>query len=85
MKAIKKYFVYIDGGHDVFKIATPAEDVADAKAFVSGNGEVVAVKEVTDDYPIDISKVYDALEAAHFGQYEMDFICRALERSKIAQ
>lgn len=85
MKAINMYFVYLDDGRNVFKIATPAENVADAKAFVSGNGEVVTVKDVTDDYPISIAKVYDALAAAHFGQYEMDFICRALERSKIAQ
>jgi hypothetical protein len=85
MKAIKKYFVYLDDGRDVYKIATPAENIADAKQFVNGNGDVVAIKDVTDDYPISITKVYDALEAAHFGQAEMDFICRALERCTIAQ
>lgn len=81
----RKYFVYIDDGESVFKIAISAVSEDAAKAWCKGNGEVVAVKDVTEEYPIDITKVRDALTKAEFGEYEMNFICRALTEFEIAE
>ena len=80
----QKFFVYLDNGHDVFKLAIPAKTESDARQFCAGNGEIVAIKNVTEEFPIDIVKVRRALENAQFGEFEMDFICRALENINIA-
>lgn len=81
----RKYFVYLDDGEAVYKIAIAAVSEDAAKAWCAGNGEVVAVKDVTDEYPISIEKVHDALKKAAFGESEMDFICRALTEFDIAR
>lgn len=44
----RKYFVYLDDGKRVYKVAVPAEDVESAIAYCTGNGEVIAAKDVTD-------------------------------------
>lgn len=74
----RKYFVYLDDGEDVFKVAIAAKSEEAAIAWCSGNGEVIAVKDVTEDYPISLNKVSEALEAAGFGIHETDIICRLL-------
>lgn len=81
----QKYFVYIDDGKDVYKIAVAAVSEDAAKAFCAGNGEVVAVRDVTDDYPISLDKVRQALNNAGFNKYKIDFICRALAEFEIAE
>ena len=80
---LKKYMVYLDDGKDVFKIAVPAENEADARKFVEGNGEVVAIKDVTDEIHIPVEKVANALVEAHFPVRERDFIQRALVKTGI--
>lgn len=42
-----KYFVYVDDGRDVLKIAVPAISEEAAKAGCAGIGDVIAVKDVT--------------------------------------
>ena len=82
---MKKYFVYLDDGHDCYKCAIPAKSEKEAREYVRGNGEVIAVKDVTDDYPISADKVADALKNACFGQTEIDFIIRTLTHNNIAE
>lgn len=81
---MNKYMVYIEDSKSVYKLAIPAESVESACDYVQGNGEVIAVKDVTDEYPISESKVRFALENGGFGTTEIDFIARALERMNIA-
>lgn len=81
----RKYFVYIDDGENVYKVAVAAASEDSAKAFCAGNGDIVAVRDVTDDYPIRLDKVSQALSIAGFGTYETDFICRALAELEIAE
>lgn len=76
--SFKKYLVYIDDCRDVFRIAVPAKSKKEAEEYVYGTGEIIAVKEVTEEYPISNTKVHDALFAAGFGTIERDFIIRAL-------
>lgn len=45
---MKKYMVYMDDGRDCFKAAIPAANEKAARKYVEGNGEVVAIKDVTE-------------------------------------
>lgn len=80
---MKKYMVYLDDGKSVFKLAIPAKDEKAAREYVKGNSEVIAVKDVTNDFLISAEKVGEALTKANFGEYEIDFITRALQQINI--
>ncbi|MBD5532846.1 MAG: hypothetical protein HDQ98_11745 [Lachnospiraceae bacterium] len=80
---LKKYMVYLDDGRDCFKLAIPAKDEKAARQYVAGNGEIIAVKNITSEFPISKSKVFDALKAASFGESEIDFIIRTLDFTEI--
>lgn len=82
---MKKFMVYMDDGRDCFKVAVPAANEVAARKFVEGNGEVVAVKDITEDYPISLDKVITALKRANFGQIEIDLISRCLSSEGIAK
>jgi len=82
---MKKYLVYMDDGRDCFKVAVPAESEKAARKYVEGNGEVIAVKDVTDEYPISLDKVVDALRKSGFGTVEADLIFRSLRKIGIAE
>lgn len=80
---MRKYMVYVDDGREAMRLAIPAESQKAARKYVNGNGEVIAVKDVTDDYPISSTKVSDALAAAGFNRIEIDFIIRALDQCEL--
>ena len=82
---MKKYMVYMDAGQNCFKLAIPSDSVKAAKKYVQGNGEVLKCVDVTEDYPISIDKVAEALRTANFGQMEIDFIVRTLTMHNIAE
>ena len=82
---LKKYIVYLDDGYDCHKIAVPAQSEEDAKEFVEGNGEVIAVKEITEEFPISLDCVANALAGRGFGRIEIDLILRTLARTSIAE
>lgn len=79
----RKYLIYMDDGQDCFKAPVPAENEQAARRYVNGNGEVIAVKDITDDCPISSNKVSTALRNAGFGQTEIMLIIRALEETDI--
>ena len=86
MTALRKYFVYLDdNSEDVLKVAIPAKDEADARDYVNGNGEVIAIRDVTERYPISADDVARALKNAGFGQTEVDLITRTLQATSIAE
>lgn len=80
----RKYFVYLDDGKNVYKLAIAAVCEDAAKAQCAGNGEVIAIKDVTDDYPIDVHAVKQALMDYGFGDPEIHWICRTLTEFDIA-
>lgn len=75
--------IYMDDGEDCFKVPVPAENEDSALRYVHGNGEVIAIRDVTDDYPISSDKVRSALKRADFRITEVDLIMRALENIDI--
>lgn len=84
MTALRKYMVYIDDGESCYKVAIPGQTELEAKEYCKGNGEVVAAKDITDEFPIDIGKVCSALRNAHFGEIEISLIERTLTGTRIA-
>lgn len=82
---MKKYMVYLDDSKDCFKVAVLATNEKAARKYVEGNGEVIAVKDITKDYPISLDKVVQALRNAQFGQIEIDLISRCLSFNDIAE
>lgn len=80
---MKKYMVYLDDGETCFKIAVPATNEKKAKEYVSGNGNVIAIRDITEEFPIDLDKVTQALRLASFGNTEIDLITRCLIINKI--
>lgn len=81
---MKKYFVYLESGDDVIKVAVPANNEKEARAFCEGNGEVIAIRDITDRYPISKDYIAKALINAGFGQTETDLVTRALYTIGIA-
>lgn len=77
MKNMNVYDLYMDDGHNTFKVTVPAFSKKDAKEYVQGNGEVVAIKpsELQD---IDLNCLADTLRRSGWGQQEIDVITRAL-------
>ena len=82
---MKKYMVYMDDGKNCFKVAVPAKNEKTAREYVKGNGEIITVKDVTEEFPISTEKVSKALLSAHFGEIEIDLITRCLQMSNIAE
>ena len=82
---MRKYIAYLDDGESVIKVDVPANNAAGVKRYVAGNGEIVKIKDVTEEYPISSSKVKLALEQAGFGETEKWMIVRALELTGITE
>lgn len=77
MRRMNVYDLYMDDRHSTFKVTVPAFSKKDAKEYVQGNGDVVAVKpsELQD---IDLNCLADTLKRSGWGQQEIDVITRAL-------
>lgn len=75
---LRKYFVFIDDDDNAIKLAVPAKNEKDARNFASGNGEIIAVKDVTESYEISSTKVWEALNSVDFTEQQRDFIYRTL-------
>lgn len=82
---MRKYMVYFDDGNNCFKECVPAENEKMAKQYFEGNGEVVAIKDVTDDFTTSLERVADALKYAGFGKIETDLITRCLKINNICE
>ena len=72
----RAYEIIMEDRDSVYKVVVPATNEKEAAKYVEGNGDVVRVKEITDDYPISTEKVVEALKAASFGKVEIDLITR---------
>lgn len=80
----RKYFVYLDDRGRLSRIAVAAVSEEAAKAHCKGNGVIVAVRDVTDDYPIGIKGIREVLLDGGYGEPETDWICQLLTDCEIA-
>lgn len=85
MKKLRKFMVYLDDGMGCYKVAIPEENIRMAKTFVQGNGDIISIKDITNDYPISLDKVINALKQADFGDVEIQLITRTLQNTDIAE
>lgn len=72
------YTVYMDDGMDCFKVTVPAFSKEDAIKYVSGNGEVIAIRENDLVQDIDLSRLSDTLANNGWELTEINVITRAL-------
>ena len=82
MKYLNVYNAYLDDGHDVYKIIVPAENKKDAASYVSGNGEIIAIKEDVE-LAIHTDQLINDLNRCGWGQAEIDLIVRTLARNGV--
>lgn len=82
---LRKYFVFVDDGDNAMKIATPAQNEKEARDFAAGNGEIIAVKDVTESFEISSTKVWEALNSVDFTDQQRDFLYRTLYRTGIIE
>lgn len=80
---MKAYEMIIDSGETVFKCVRPAKDIKQLKYIYGGNGEMVRIKDVTEEYGIDLDYLRDVLlgkQIGHFGKVEIDLIIAIMQR-----
>ena len=82
---MRKFIVYMHDMRDIFKVAVPAKSEKAARDFVQGNGEIIKIKDVTEEWPISLDKISLALKRAEFGEIEIQFITRCLQENNIAE
>lgn len=80
MKQMHIYYAYLDDGTNTFKVPVPAYSVKEAREYVRGNGDIVAVKEDKDSI-IDAGAVYTALKDAGFDRYAAEIVMRLVNLS----
>lgn len=78
MKKFKIYEVYMDDGHDCFKVTVPAQTKQGAIDYVNGNGEIIAIRESENLRDIDVDCLAETLRLNSWGQMEIDVITRLI-------
>ena len=72
-------------GHDAFRVPVPAANLEAAKEYVNGNGEIVAIKDVTGEYLINFEHVREALLQNGFDETETALILWTLDFAGVAE
>jgi len=72
------YEAIVDAGDHVFKVNRIARDEEDFKSIYGGNGELVRLRNVTEDFPISENAVRTALVTAGFGEAEVEAVVHLL-------
>jgi len=68
----------IDAGDSAFKVNRLARDEQDFNSMYGGNGEIVRLRDVTEDFPISENSLRSALESANFGEAEIQAMVHLL-------
>lgn len=77
MKLFKAYF---DCGDDCFKVVRPAESKAKFIERFGGNGEIIKLEEVTEEYPLDVEYLFDFLHKYGWGEAETHIITECVRK-----
>ena len=83
------YQLYLDDGTDmVIKVLVPGISEADALDYADGNGELVSMKDVTDEFRFSdqaLQEMTRALRADGYGKHTADIITRLIEQTGLAK
>jgi hypothetical protein len=74
----RMYEMILDAGYHAYKVCRLARTIDKSIKQAAGNGEVVRVKDVTDDFPISANKVWAAMNDYGFGETEREAIVHLL-------
>lgn len=78
MKKFDIYEVYMDDGHDCFKVTVPAQSKQAAIDYVDGNGEVIHVRKSEVLQDIDTECLSNTLSRNGWGDMEIAVITRLI-------
>lgn len=84
MTKFNAYICYLDDGKNAYRIVVPATSEKDARQYVAGNGDIIAVKKC-DDLKININYLRHDLAPKMWGKDEIDLITRTLQRVGIGE
>ena len=59
MKQLRKYMVYLEDEDYLYKVAVPAADEQAARDYVDGNGEIIMVKDLTEENKLRIIRTLE--------------------------
>ena len=85
MKQLRKYMVYMEYEDYVYKVAVPAEDEQAARDYVDGNGDVILIKDITEEVKIYPDNIFAALKNYDFSSTQIDIIVRTLQTTGITE
>lgn len=87
MKRLRKYMVYLEDEESLYKVAVPAEDEQAARDYVDGNGEILMIKDLTEENKLRIfsKNVVEALKNYGFSTTQTDLIIRTLEITGVTE
>lgn len=83
---MKIFKVYIDDGKDCYKEIIPANTLKDVKNYVKGNGEVISVKDITNERtPFNLEILSQNLLKSGYSHYDVDIITRCLSNCNLGE
>lgn len=71
---MRAYEAIIDDGQDVYKVTRCVESEEVFREIYGGNGEIVRIKDITDETPIGLGRLEQVLIAGGFGRQETAII-----------
>ena len=77
----KLYKAIFETDSDAFKVYRTASSVKEFKDIYGGNGDIITIKDVTADYPLNISHIIKALQSAGFSEIEIDAIASIVQHN----
>ena len=80
---MKLFEAIVDDGQDVFKVFETAKDEKDFKDIYGGNGEIVRLKDVSENYEINVEELYNALVREGYNKIQALIITRCVEENYI--
>jgi len=78
---MRAYEAIIDDGQDVFKVTRCAESEEAFRDLYGGNGEIVRIKDITDETPIGLGRLEQVLVAGGFGRQETAIILSTMRET----
>lgn len=81
---MKIYTVYLEDRENCYKTTVPAENEEAAIKYCAGNGEVIAVKDTTEENRFDTAELYNILEKAGYNKKQTQLLARVLDEIGLA-
>ncbi len=75
----KLYKAIFETDTEAFKVYRTASSVSAFKTIYGGNGDIITIKDVTEDYPLNISLIIKALKNAGFSEIEIDAVASIIQ------